>query len=450
MNRPCLLTIACLSIASQVFAMQGATPPVETASKGAPALRVPDALLAPPASKDVPDEAPAPMSDGVTTPAPFDPAAYRRTVNAANAAMRAQDWKAASDNLQQALAMRPDSKEVAYNLGVAKFQQGDFAAARKLFQESGQNTSADLAARSMYNQGNAIYADAMKNLPKAPDNGKPPAGAAQAPQIPPEELQKALQQVEQAFTHFKDASAANPSDEDSAANAETSLKLMKELKKLQEQQQQQQQQNKDQQQKQDQKKDQQQKQDQQQSQDQQQKQQDKQQDQQKQDQQQQKDQQQQQQQSQGQDQQSASKQDSKQQDQKDSQQKDQQDQSGKDQQKKDQPKPNQADQPKQDSKQQQQQQPNKDQQKPDQAQQNKPEPKQAKPEDQNKDQSPQQAQPQQAEPGQAQGAEMKQGKMDRTQADQLLQMVRDKEKERNAEKKAQQARIRPTPVDRDW
>ena len=426
--------------------MQGATPPVETASKGVPALRVPDALLAPPASKDVPDEAPAPMSDGVTTPAPFDPAAYRRTVNAANAAMRAQDWKAASDNLQQALAMRPDSKEVAYNLGVAKFQQGDFAAARKLFQESGQNTSADLAARSMYNQGNAIYADAMKNLPKAPDNGKPPAGAAQAPQIPPEELQKALQQVEQAFTHFKDASAANPSDEDSAANAETSLKLMKELKKLQEQQQ-----NKDQQQKQDQKKDQQQKQDQQQSQDQQQKQQDKQQDQQKQDQQQQKDQQQQQQQqSQGQDQQSASKQDSKQQDQKDSQQKDQQDQAGQDQQKKDQPKPNQADQLKQDSKQQQQQQPNKDQQKPDQAQQNKPEPKQAKPEDQNKDQSPQQAQPQQAEPGQAQGAEMKQGKMDRTQADQLLQMVRDKEKERNAEKKAQQARIRPTPVDRDW
>jgi len=446
MNRPCLLTIACLSIASQVFAMQGTKPPAEPASKGAPALRVPDALLAPPASKDVPDEAPAPMSDGVTTPAPFDPAAYRRTVNAANAAMRAQDWKAASDNLQQALAMRPDSKEVAYNLGVAKFQQGDFAAARKLFQESGQNTSADLAARSMYNQGNAIYADAMKNLPKAADNGKPPAGAPQAPQIPPEELQKALQQVEQAFTHFKDASAANPSDEDSAANAETSLKLMKELKKLQEQQQQQQQ-NKDQQQKQDQKKDQQQKQDQQQSQDQQQKQQDKQQDQQKQDQQQQKDQQQQ---SQGQDQQSASKQDSKQQDQKDSQQKDPQDQAGKDQQKKDQPKPNQADQPKQDSKQQQQQQPNKDQQKPDQAQQNKPEPKQAKPEDQNKDQSPQQAQPQQAEPGQAQGAEMKQGKMDRTQADQLLQMVRDKEKERNAEKKAQQAKIRPTPVDRDW
>jgi Ca-activated chloride channel family protein len=432
-NRPCLITIGCLAIASQLFAMQGATPPVEPASKAAPALRVPDALLAPPASKDVPDEAPAPMSDGVTTPAPFDPAAYRRTVNAANAAMRAQDWKAASDNLQQALAMRPDSKEVAYNLGVAKFQQGDFAAARKLFQESGQNTSADLAARSMYNQGNAIYADAMKNLPKAPDNGKPPAGAAQAPQIPPEELQKALQQVEQAFTHFKDASAANPSDEDSAANAETSLKLMKELKKLQEQQQQQQQ-NKDQQQKQDQKKDQQQKQDQQ-----------------KQDQQQQKDQQkqQQQQQSQGQDQQSASKQDSKQQDQKDSQQKDPQDQAGKDQQKKDQPKPNQADQQKQDSKQQQQQQ-NKDQQKPDQAQQNKPEPKQAKPEDQNKDQSPQQAQPQQAEPGQSQGAEMKQGKMDRTQADQLLQMVRDKEKERNAEKKAQQAKIRPTPVDRDW
>jgi hypothetical protein len=40
--------------------------------------------------------------------------------------------------------------------------------------------------------------------------------------------------------------------------------------------------------------------------------------------------------------------------------------------------------------------------------------------------------------------------MDRAQADRLLQLVRDKEKSRNAERKAEQSRSRPTPVDRDW
>jgi hypothetical protein len=40
--------------------------------------------------------------------------------------------------------------------------------------------------------------------------------------------------------------------------------------------------------------------------------------------------------------------------------------------------------------------------------------------------------------------------VDREQADRLLQMVRDKEKERNAQKRQAAGPARPTPVDRDW
>jgi Ca-activated chloride channel family protein len=208
---------------------------------------------------------------------------------------------------------------------LARFQQGDYAGAAKFFQQSAQSASADLAARSMYNQGNSLYAQSLKALPQMP------AGAdGQEPPIPPEALQQAMQQVDQALTHFKDAAAANPSDEDSAANAESSLRLLKELRKLQQEQQQQQQ-------KQDQK-------NQQQPQDQQQK---------------------------------------------------------------------------QDQKNQQQ------------------------PQDQQQKQDPQ--------PGST--GEQAQGKtpnVDREQADRLLQMVRDKEKERNAQKRQAAGPARPTPVDRDW
>jgi hypothetical protein len=40
--------------------------------------------------------------------------------------------------------------------------------------------------------------------------------------------------------------------------------------------------------------------------------------------------------------------------------------------------------------------------------------------------------------------------MDKQQADQLLQLVRDKEKERNAQKRQAAGQARQTPVDRDW
>jgi Ca-activated chloride channel family protein len=376
----------------------------------------------------MPDEAPesAPVAEAPAQP--FDPAAYRAAVQRANAAVNAQDWPNAAKQLEEVLALKPDSKEAAYNLGVARFQQGDFAGARKMFQQSAQNAPADLAARSMYNEGNSIYADVVRNLPPI-DPAATQNQVQQAPAVPPEELQKAVQQVEQAFTHFKDAAAANPSDEDSAANAETSLKLLKELRKIQQQQQQQQQQ--------------------QDSKDQQQQQNQQQQDQQQQNQQQQ-DQQQQNQQQDASGKQSQDPNDAPQ---------TQQNQHNPDPSKEPQQQDSRNEQkapPKQDASQQKDEQPDTKQ---DSKQQ--PEPKDQQQQQQNQEQGqqpPRQQGKQQAQAnndpsgkqGQGQAAEASQDRMDQTQADRLLQLVRDKEKSRNEQRKAEQARTRSTPVDRDW
>jgi hypothetical protein len=436
-----MLLVTALGLSQPALSAQG-QPQAPTASAAstapkAPAIRVPDALVNPVTPDEVGEPAPTPE----TPTQPFDPAAYRAAVKRANAAVAEQDWPNAAKSLEEVLALKPDSREAAYNLGVARFQQGDFAGARTMFQQSAQSASADLAARSMYNEGNSIYADAVRNLPPieaAAQQGQPP----QASSVPPEELQKAVQQVEQAFTHFKDAAAANPGDEDSAANAETSLKLLKELRKIQQQQQQQ---------KQDQ-----QKQDQQQQQD---PQQDSKDEQQQQDQQQQSQQQ---------------KQDSKQRDSKSSesqqsqtdsksaqgdQQQQQQEQQPQEQQQQQQTESrnDQKPEPKQDSAQQKDGRPDTEQDRKKESDSKDP---QQRAEQQQPQPSKQQQQQQQqpananndpnAKQGDAQTAEVSNDRLDQTQADRLLQLVRDKEKSRNAQRKAEQARTRPTPVDRDW
>ncbi len=430
---------------------QPATAAAHAVSPSQSAVRLPDEMIAPkalPLNEDVLSD------DNASPPRPFDAAAFRSAVQQANAAMRSNEWAQAASHLNEALAIKPDSKEVAYNLGVAEFQQGKFPDAQKAFQQSGQNSTADLAARSMYNQGNSIYADAMSKLPALPPQADPnhPKAATQhqTPPIPAEELSQAVQQVDRALTHFKDAAAANPDDEDSAANAETSLKLLKELKELQQQQQQQQQQQKDQQpqeQKQDPKQDKSQQQSQDDSQDKAQQPPEDQQQDQKQDQKQ------------------------KQQDKQSDQQQPSQGQSGQSN-PQDKEEPQQSQDPQQ-SKDQPQQKPSKEQEKEQQEQQRQQSQKDQKgqqdhkdqqdPQDQQnqkgqqdkKDQPQQQTQPPQDSTKQSQSnpqgsAEPTDAPLSQSQVNQLLQVVRDKESQRISDKKAQQSRIRPTPVSRDW
>ncbi len=179
---------------------------------------------------------------GVARPAlgqletPFDSAAYRQAVKNGSNALQIEDWNNAAIELQEALRLNPQSREVAYNLGVAKFRQGDFVEAEKLFGKSAETDSADLAAQSMFNQGNAIYANVLNSLAQSQQNSQTAPLAAGQSQPPQPDLGKGIEQVEKAFTHFRDSLAANPNDVDSAVNAETAFQLLQLLKQEQEKQ----------------------------------------------------------------------------------------------------------------------------------------------------------------------------------------------------------------------
>ena len=435
------MRITMLTVVALLMAMQAApTPP------GAPAkepLKLDEALLAP-------KQAASERADPAETPRDFDAAAFRAAIRKSESAMGAKDWAGAEGALQEALALKPDSKEAAYNLGVAQYMQGKFKDAAKRFEESAAGASsikdarasADLAARSMYNEGRARYGELLDLLEKAPPAGAT-TGAPQA-QLPPEQLKEAIKLAQNSLTHFKDAAIANPADQDSAANAETSLQLLKQLQKLEQQQQKQDQKKQDQ--KQDQQKQDQQKQDQQQ------------QDQQQQQQQQDKNQDSKDQQSEKKDQQKSEDQKQQQQQQKNDSSKSEGNDSKQDQQQDDAKKPSEQDADKQqqspDQKNEPQQQQQKDQkpdpQKPElKKDQPKPDPKDGK-QDESKDQNGQPQQPSEAQQAEGKQGEQKSPSMQQAKADKLLQLVRDKEKARNAERQAAKGQIRPTPVDRDW
>ncbi len=282
---------------------------------------------------------------------------------------------------EEARSIDPESPQLAYNLGVAKYRAGELTEAARLFREAAAGASSQattrsaaqtsLAAQSMFNQGTAVYADALKQLP----TGGPPAGEDAAAS-----LQEAISAVEKSLTHFRDAANADPADHDSRANAERAWRLLKKLKGEQQKQQENEQQ-------QDQEQD-----------PQQEKQQDQQQDQ----------------------QQSKDQQDPQNGDQKPQQQGDGQDQ------KQEQPKDQPGDEPP---------------------------PGEQKPEQPQDGQEDQSQQPKQAQ-GEAQGQGQGPGKQQReaispADAERILQMVRDKEKQRRAQLLRQQ-RAKQQPVPKDW
>ena len=133
----------------------------------------------------------------------FDSTEYRRAVKNGMALLRKEDWTNAALELQAALELNPQSKEVAYNLGIAKFRQGEFAMAEKLFKDSAETESSDLAAKSMFNEGNAIYANAVNNLdqpkPQSNPNATPVPGV---PQTPTSDLEKWIEIRERDWRNF--------------------------------------------------------------------------------------------------------------------------------------------------------------------------------------------------------------------------------------------------------
>jgi Ca-activated chloride channel family protein len=147
-------------------------------------------------------------------------------------ALEAKDYSKAQAAFAAAIAADPTDPSAAYNRGVAAYRGDDFSVASESFAASGSAGDASLAVASMYNQGTASFAKALRMLPQQSADD----GAQQSAELAP-----AIDSLKTALTHFKDAVAADQRDLDSRFNAELAQRLLRQLEQQQQEQQQQQQ-----------------------------------------------------------------------------------------------------------------------------------------------------------------------------------------------------------------
>ena len=188
---------------------------------------------APPAPD--PEPAPEPTSEPA---AARDTAAAARLLGSARDAFDEGDFATAADLFDQTRSVLPGSPEVLYNLGVARYRNGEYEQAAKLFEEAyGLAEGEDLQRSSLFNLGNAAYAQSEAALDQE-------AGAGPAM----DQLEVASKHIGDALERYRDVLDADPADEAAKVNGETAWRLLEKIKEMQEQLEQQQQQQQDQQQ----------------------------------------------------------------------------------------------------------------------------------------------------------------------------------------------------------
>jgi len=184
------------------------------------------------ASAEPPPVQPAPAQQSeIAKRRTIDRDAFRASAREGLQALDAKEYAKAQTAFTAAISADPTDPRAAYNRGVAAYRSDDFPVAGESFAASGSSGDAALAASSMYNQGTASFAQALRMLPKE--------SGAQGAQQPPD-LKPAIDALKTALTHFKDAVAADQRDLDSRFNAELAQRLLRQLEKQQEEQKQQQ------------------------------------------------------------------------------------------------------------------------------------------------------------------------------------------------------------------
>ena len=160
----------------------------------------------------------------------------RAAIARARASMASEDWANAAAAWSEVERLDPTSAAAIHNLGVARYREGDPQAAADAFERAARLGDADLAARSMYNEGTARYAAALEALGQDTEAADPKA------------MQETIERVKRSLEHFKDALDADQENRDARINAELASRLIRRLQEVQQQQQQQDQQQQDQQQ----------------------------------------------------------------------------------------------------------------------------------------------------------------------------------------------------------
>lgn len=142
----------------------------------------------------------------------------RSLVAEANQQIAAGDIVKALQLLQQAASLKPESPEIAYDLGVAHYKAADYATAAEYFLKSLAGSDLGLEQKTRFNLGNCAYAEGLENQddPKA-----------------------ALEKFRIAADRFREALQLDPKDADARANLERAGLMFRQMKEEQQKQEQQ-------------------------------------------------------------------------------------------------------------------------------------------------------------------------------------------------------------------
>jgi len=187
----------------------------------------------------------APVLAAPPTAATIDRSGWRDLLREADDLMARGAWAAAESALREALAIRPDDPQLAYNLAICAFRDGRFAEAAALFEEAAIAGDAEVSRRAVFNAGNALFREAQR-IRSSGDAAADPAAAARE-----DHLDLAIALAARSLASFRDAIDAAPSDRDARANAELAQRLLRELQRERDSRQQEQQQEQEQEQQQD-------------------------------------------------------------------------------------------------------------------------------------------------------------------------------------------------------
>ncbi len=126
----------------------------------------------------------------------------------ADQAFADHDYTTALEMYTAAQLLLPESPELAYNEGVARYMLGDYAGAREGFTRSLSTRSVELEARIKFNLGDTAYALALGRKSSPPE---------------------AIDLLKSAIAYFRDALELDPQDEDARMNIELAQRLIRDL-----------------------------------------------------------------------------------------------------------------------------------------------------------------------------------------------------------------------------
>ncbi len=145
-----------------------------------------------------------------------------------------ENWEEASKILEDYIkSADPPIAEAIYDYGIAQYHLGNFEYSSRLFDDAiSASNDPSLKAYSAFNMGNSIYKNTMEGLEGT--------GTESSSSEAILDIEHAKEQIQQVLQQYRSAIASNKSDMDARANGELAWQMLQQLNQMQEQMKQQQ------------------------------------------------------------------------------------------------------------------------------------------------------------------------------------------------------------------